>query len=85
MNTGPRDSSARRNRRAGGVFGRTSPLVVDRVVGEPVGAPLARLEGEVAFRGLTSRFPGLSLVDHDPEYRANPVLRGLKRLDLAIA
>jgi len=49
-----------------------------------MGAPLARLEAEVAFRALTTRFPRLSLVEDCPEYRANPVLRGLKRLDLAL-
>jgi cytochrome P450 len=48
-----------------------------------LGAPLARLEAEVAFRALTSRFPGLSLVDENPSYRPNPVLRGLRRLELA--
>jgi cytochrome P450 len=47
-----------------------------------MGAPLARLEAEAAFRALTQRFPGLSLVDDCPEYRPNPVLRGLMRLEV---
>ncbi len=44
-----------------------------------VGAPLARLELEVALAGLASRFPGLSLVA-EPEYQPNFVLRGLEGL-----
>ena len=50
-----------------------------------MGAPLARLEGEIAFRDLATRFPSLRLVDDDPQYRPNPVLRGLQRLDVAIS
>jgi cytochrome P450 len=49
-----------------------------------MGAPLARLEAECAFAALVSRFPQLSLLDDAPEYRPNPILRGLKRLDLAL-
>ena len=49
-----------------------------------MGAPLARLEAECAFAALISRFPKLSLLDDAPEYRPNPILRGLKRLDLAL-
>lgn len=49
-----------------------------------MGAPLARLEADVAFRTLTERFPGLSLVNDAVEYRTNPILRGLKRLDLRV-
>ena len=49
-----------------------------------MGAPLARLEAQLAFQALTARFPGLSLVDDAPEYRPNPILRGLKRLDLSL-
>jgi cytochrome P450 len=48
-----------------------------------LGAPLARLEALAAFEALTRRFPGLTLVDDRPAYRANPVLRGLVRLDVA--
>jgi len=47
-----------------------------------MGAPLARLEAELAFRALCSRFPDLALVDEAPAYRPNPVLRGLQRLDV---
>lgn len=48
-----------------------------------LGAPLARLEAELAFEALTRRFPRLELVDDNPRYRANPVLRGLERLEVA--
>jgi cytochrome P450 len=47
-----------------------------------LGAPLARLEAQVAFDRLVRRFPKLELVEEAPEYRENPVLRGLKRLEL---
>jgi cytochrome P450 len=50
-----------------------------------LGASLARLEAEIAFRELIARFPNASLVTDTPEYRPNPILRGLKRLDLALA
>ena len=49
-----------------------------------MGAPLARLEAEIALGRLIERFPGMSLVDEAPEYRENPILRGLKRLDLSL-
>jgi cytochrome P450 len=47
-----------------------------------LGAPLARLEAQLAFEALTRRFPNLALVDDRAEYRANPVLRGLVRLEV---
>mgnify|MGYP005851277869 CR=1 FL=1 len=47
-----------------------------------LGAPLARLEAQLAFEALTRRFPRLELVDDNPRYRPNPVLRGLERLEL---
>jgi cytochrome P450 len=49
-----------------------------------LGAPLARLEAKLAFEALSQRFPHVALVDDAPEYRTNPVLRGLRRLDLAL-
>jgi len=45
-----------------------------------LGAPLARLEGEVALRALLTRFAGLRLETDAPQYRPNPVLRGLVAL-----
>lgn len=47
-----------------------------------LGAPLARLEAQLAFSALTRRFPKLALLDDRPAYRPNPVLRGLVRLDV---
>jgi len=49
-----------------------------------LGAPLARLEAEIAFRELARRLPKLKLVTEDPSYRENPVLRGIERLDLVV-
>ena len=46
-----------------------------------LGAPLARLEAEIAFRGLLQAFPKLSLTGAPIERRPNPILRGLARLE----
>ncbi len=51
-----------------------------------LGAPLARLEGEVAFGALLSRFPGLSLAA-DPStlrWRASSLIHGLETLPVRI-
>lgn len=45
-----------------------------------VGAPLARLEAEVAFEALLRRFPSLVLVDEAPTWRPMINLRGLQSL-----
>ncbi len=50
-----------------------------------IGAPLARLEGEIAFRALLERFPHMELADEAPRYRPNPVLRGLVELPVITA
>ena len=45
------------------------------------GAPLARIEGQIAFRGLLERFPTLSLhEDETVRWRPNLGLRGLESL-----
>jgi cytochrome P450 len=49
-----------------------------------LGAPLARLEGEVAFATLAREAPGLALVDPNPPWRPGAVLHGLERLDVAL-
>src|SRR5690606_25161882 len=49
-----------------------------------LGAPLARLEGEVALAALASAAPGLELADPDPPYRENLVLRGLAELPVRL-
>ena len=48
-----------------------------------LGAPLARLEGEIAFRRLAERVGGFEL-DGEPSYKDAFVLRGLDRLPLRL-
>lgn len=45
-----------------------------------LGAPLARLEGEIAFATLLRRMPNLSLATDKPTYLDNYLLRGLATL-----
>jgi cytochrome P450 len=45
-----------------------------------LGAPLARLEGAIAFATLTRRFPNLALDETPVSYRDNFALRGLEKL-----
>jgi cytochrome P450 len=45
-----------------------------------LGAPLARVEGQIALGTLLRRAPGLALAEPSPEWRESSVLRGLKRL-----
>lgn len=47
-----------------------------------LGAPLARMEAQVALTLLLETFPNLTLVDEPPQYRKVMGLRGLKRLDV---
>ena len=47
-----------------------------------LGAPLARVEGEIAFRTLVRRLPGLELGADTLEYKENIVLRGLRSLSV---
>jgi cytochrome P450 len=49
-----------------------------------IGAPLARLEAQVAIPGLFNRFPNLRLAapDAPPVWRTLPFFRGLERLEL---
>jgi cytochrome P450 len=51
-----------------------------------LGAPLARLEGRIAFRTLLDRFPQLRLAvpGGELEWRGGPSLRGLKRLPIRL-
>lgn len=49
-----------------------------------LGAPLARLEAEIAFRALLDRFPRLALENEVPSYRSNPALRGLVSLPVSL-
>jgi len=45
-----------------------------------LGASLARLEGRAVFRALAERAASVERLDERLEYRANPVLRGLRSL-----
>ena len=49
-----------------------------------IGAPLARLEGQVTLLRLFERFPNLRLAEPEatPEWRTLPFFRGLQRLDV---
>ena len=47
-----------------------------------LGAPLARVEGQIAIDTLVRRLPKLELVSHEPEYRQSLTLRGLKTLEV---
>ena len=49
-----------------------------------LGAPLARLEGQVVFQRLAARFPNAELVVDQPTYRDNFVLRGLASLPVSL-
>ena len=48
-----------------------------------IGAPLARLEGEVALSTLIKRLPNIRLANDDPEWRMTFTLRGLTTLPVA--
>jgi pimeloyl-[acyl-carrier protein] synthase len=45
-----------------------------------LGAPLARVEGQLALGTLLRRAPQLTLAETSPQWRESSVLRGLKRL-----
>jgi cytochrome P450 len=49
-----------------------------------LGAQLARLEGEIAFRTLLESFTRIELVRDQIEWGDNTILRGPRRLDLAV-
>jgi cytochrome P450 len=49
-----------------------------------LGAPLARLEGRIAITSLLRRARRLELVDEEPSYKENIVLRGLESLRVGV-
>lgn len=49
-----------------------------------LGAPLARLEGQIALETLAKRFPRIELVDERPTFRPAIVLRGLEALNVTL-
>lgn len=48
-----------------------------------LGAPLARLEGEIALRKLVTHLPPLELLEKEPPRRAGLILRGLAALPVS--
>jgi cytochrome P450 len=50
-----------------------------------LGAPLARLEAQVALGTLARRFSSLELVDDPPSYKDNITLRGVASLEVKLA
>ena len=49
-----------------------------------LGAPLARLEGQVAIQTLLRRAPKIELMDHHPAYRKTWAARGLESLPVRL-
>ena len=49
-----------------------------------LGAPLARLEGQIAIQTLLRCAPNLTLLGDEPTYRDTWVLRGLKALPVTL-
>src|SRR5262249_56525677 len=49
------------------------------------GAPLARVEAQIALTELTRRLERPRLVEDPPPYRRSPILRGPRHLPLEIA
>ena len=49
-----------------------------------LGAPLARLEGQIAIAALLRRLPGLRLAGGELRYRGNITLRGLEALPVTV-
>jgi cytochrome P450 len=47
-----------------------------------LGAPLARIEGQIAINSLVQRLPKLALATDAPEFRQSLTLRGLKSLPM---
>ncbi len=76
------------------VFERADQLDIRRDVGRIMsfgmgihfclGAPLARMEGEIAFATLARQFPGLQLVSDTVHWRPGAVFHGLQELPLRL-
>ena len=64
--------------------GAKSHLAFGRGIHHCLGAPLARLEAQVALPRLIERFPSMRLADPDPPFKDTVVLRGLRRLPVAV-
>ena len=60
-------------------------LSFSRGIHHCLGAPLGQLEGRIALEMLLERFPRIALLDPEPQFRRNVVLRGLRALPLRCA
>ena len=49
-----------------------------------IGAPLVRLEAEVAFETILRRFPNLRLATDELQWQEHPIFRGLKSLPVSL-
>lgn len=75
------------------VFANPDQLVLDRAPNRHLafgygprfclGAPLARLEGQLALQSMLQRFPDLRLSAAEPDWHPNLAFRGLKSLPVA--
>lgn len=63
--------------------GNKSHLSFGRGIHHCLGSPLARLEGEVTFPKVLERWPGIRLAAA-PEFKDHVVLRGMRRLEVAV-
>ena len=50
-----------------------------------LGAPLARLEAQIAFTSLLQRFRRIELIDDQPSWKTQLFFRGLTRLEIGLA
>jgi cytochrome P450 len=60
-----------------------SHIAFGRGIHHCLGAPLARLEGRLAFEALLERFSDIRLLTEHPAFKDNVVLRGLRALPLS--
>jgi cytochrome P450 len=49
-----------------------------------IGAPLVKLEAEIAFETILRRFPDLQLATQDLQWQEQPIFRGLKSLPVIL-
>lgn len=49
-----------------------------------IGAPLVKLEAEIAFETILRRFPNLQLKSDILEWQEHPIFRGLKKLEVSL-
>ena len=69
-------------------FDITRPSPPHLTFGGPIhyclGAPLARMESEVALQTILARFPALRLASEQVEWLGNNTVRGLKELPVSV-